>query len=47
MNESDLEEIEQQLTGQNTVNQLAEFKARALGDMVIAKKIKDNQMTQE
>ena len=45
MSDSELEEIEEQLTGQTTIRQLAEFKARALGDNETADKIRDIGMT--
>ena len=47
MNESELEEIEVQLTSQDTCRQLAEFKARALNDLAIADRIRANQLNHQ
>ena len=45
MSDSELEEIEEQLTGQTTVKQLAEFKARSFGDNTTADKVRNNEFT--
>ena len=45
MSDSELEEIEEQLTGQTTIKQLAEFKARAIGDNATADKVRNNEFT--
>lgn len=44
MSDSEQEEIDEQLTGFNTTKQMAEFKARALGEEDIADKIRANGM---
>lgn len=45
MSDSELEEIEEQLTGQTTIRQLAEFKARGIGDEETANKVRNNELS--
>ena len=36
LSDSEQEEVDEQITGQNTTRQFAEYKARALGDIELA-----------
>jgi len=47
MSESELEEIQEQLSGDQTTKQLAEFKARALGDLQLADHIRSSKFTHQ
>ena len=47
LSDSEQEEIDEQLTDANTTKQLAEFKARALNDIVMAEKIKENLLSHD
>ena len=42
LSDSEQEEIDEQICGQNTTRQFAEYKARALGDLELADKIRNN-----
>lgn len=45
MTESELDEVEEQLTGKGTTRNLAEFKARKNGDKEMADAIRNNNVT--
>lgn len=44
LSDSEQEEIDEQICGQNTTRQFAEYKARALGDLDLADKIRNGQL---
>ena len=44
LSDSEQEEVDEQITGQNTTRQFAEYKARALGDIELADQIRNNQL---
>ena len=44
LSDSEQEEIDEQITGQGTTRQFAEYKARALGDIEMADRIRNNQL---